>query len=125
MTRTAEFTIPAPCAWINSNQRTHRMAQAALTKEWRRAGDDAINPAWQPFEGPVHITAWITKKRGGRYDPNNLWPTIKAIVDGVVDSGLLPDDDHLHVIGPDMRHGGTGEPSVLMRIVSIRSEETS
>jgi hypothetical protein len=95
------------------------MAEANLTKTWRRAGHAAVHPDWEPFTGTVHITAFITKKRGGRYDPNNLWPTIKAIVDGIVDAGLLHDDDHVHVIGPDMRHGGTGEPSVLMQIVSV------
>lgn len=120
MTRTAKITIPAPCGWINSNQRTHRMAQAELTKAWRRAGLEAVPHAWEPFIGAVHITATITKKRAGRYDPNNLWPTIKAIVDGVVDSGLLPDDDHLHVIGPDMRHGGKGEPAVVLSIVTAQ-----
>lgn len=119
MGRLAQFTIPAPCGWINSNQRLHRMAQADLTKQWRHAGYAAVRPDWEPFAGRVHITAWITKDRGGRYDPNNLWPTIKAILDGVVESGLLADDDHLHVIGPDMRHGGKGETGVTLMIEEI------
>ena len=30
-------------------------------------------------------------------------PTLKALVDGLVDAGLLPDDDARHLQGPDMR----------------------
>ncbi|GGH93883.1 hypothetical protein ACFFGR_09400 [Arthrobacter liuii] len=119
MTRTVQFTIPAPCGWINSNQRLHRQAEAKLTKQWRAAGLLSVGPDWEPFDGPVHVTAWFTKARAGRYDPNNLWPTVKAVLDGVVDSGLLVDDDHVHVVGPDMRHGGKGEPAVLLRIVRM------
>lgn len=108
-----QLTIPAPCAWINSNDRTHRMQVQKLTAEWRRAGREAVPHGWEPIIGAVHITATIIKARGGRYDPNNLWPTVKAAVDGIVESGLLADDDHLHVIGPDMRHGGKGEPALV------------
>lgn len=97
--------VDAPCGWINSNQRHHRMAVAALTKQWRQAGHDAAKGT-PPICTPVRVVAHIYKTRAGRYDPNNLWPTVKAILDGVVDAGVIPDDDHHHVIGPDMRHGG-------------------
>lgn len=70
----------------------------------------------EPFDGTVHIMAHIWKPRAGRYDPNNLWPTVKAAVDGLVDSGLLADDDHKHVIGPDMRHGGKGPAALVITI---------
>lgn len=38
-----------------------------------------------------------------RRDPGNWYPTAKAIVDGLVDAGILIDDDHTKVVGPDMR----------------------
>lgn len=109
--------VPAPCAWLNSNQRLHRMAAAKLTAEWREAGRKAAEGfELQPIEGRVHVVAYISKPRGGRWDPNNLWPTIKAVVDGVVDAGLLADDDHEHVIGPDMRVGAKGPAAVTLEI---------
>lgn len=108
--------IPAPCAFINSNQRLHRMAQAKLTKAWREASAAAAHGLPQ-FAGQVHITAHIFKPRAGRWDPNNLWPTVKAAVDGLVDAGLLIDDDHRHVIGPDMRSGGKGNPEIVLEII--------
>ena len=30
-------------------------------------------------------------------------PTTKPIVDGLVDTGVLPDDDAKHLLGPDLR----------------------
>jgi hypothetical protein len=107
--------IPAPADWINSNQRIHRMQTADLTKAWRTA-TWALCRNLGPLNWPVTITAHVWKPRGGRYDPGNLYPTAKACVDGLVDAGLLPDDDHKHVIGPDMRHGGKGPAALIITI---------
>lgn len=116
------LTIPAPCQFINSNQRLHRMAQAKLTKTWREASAAAAYGV-KPFQPPVHITAHIWKPRAGRYDPNNLAPTTKAIVDGLVDAGLLADDSVDFVIGPDHRHGGKGAAEIRLEIIEIRDIE--
>lgn len=111
-------SIPAPCEFINSNQRLHRMAQAKLTKTWRTAASIA-GASVGPLEPPVRIIAHIWKPRGGRYDPNNLAPTTKAIVDGFVDAGILEDDSVKYVIGPDHRHGGKGAPEIVMEIIEL------
>ena len=121
MTRIAIIDIPAPCNFINSNQRLHRMAQAKLTKTWRQASATAATGT-KPFTNQVRIIAHIHKPRGGRYDPGNLYPTAKAILDGIVDAGILTDDDHVHVIGPDMRHGGKGQPRIIIEITEFKGE---
>lgn len=113
--RIAVLDIPAPCAWLNSNQRLHRMQAAKLTKQWREAGARAAEDI-HPFDGQVHITAHVWKDRNGRYDVLNLWPSLKATIDGIVDAGTLKDDDWKHVIGPDMRHGGKGTPRLVLTI---------
>lgn len=112
---TTTITIPAPCAWLNSNDRRHRMAEAKLVKEWREAGREA-SAGLAPITERVHILATIHKARNGRWDPNNLWPSVKACVDGVVESGLLKDDDWRHVLGPDMRMGAKGEPRIVLEV---------
>ena len=38
-----------------------------------------------------------------RRDPHNYMATVKTIVDGLVDAGVLPDDDAKHLFGPDLR----------------------
>lgn len=88
------------------------MAQANLTKQWRQAGFVAARDM-EPIPTPVRIIAHIWKPRRGRYDPMNLWPTLKGAIDGFVEAGLLEDDDYKHVIGPDIRHGGVGPASIV------------
>jgi len=124
MSRLTQITIPAPTTWINSNQRLHRMQTAKLTAAWRAATAQRLHErGWDltPYEGTVRIVAHIYKPRLGRYDPGNLYPTAKACIDGIVDAGLLNDDDYKHVIGPDMRHGGKGPPAITL---TITQEET-
>ena len=116
--RVAVFTVEAPAPWVNSNQRLHRMVAAKLTAAWRAAGKVAGGDV-APFAGPVHVVAHIWKPRGGRYDPNNLWPTVKACVDGLVEAGVFVDDDHLHMAGPDMRHGGKGGPCLVFTVTEL------
>lgn len=113
-----EIRIPAPAEWLNSNDRRHRMADAKITKAWRLATSLACRNIG-PLNWPVEITAHIWKPRNNRYDPGNLYPTAKACVDGLVDAGLLPDDDHTHVTGPDMRHGGKGPAEIVLKIRGI------
>lgn len=107
--------VAAPCDFINSNDRRVWQAKAKLTKAWREAGWSAA-VGHEPFAGKVRIVAHIWKARGGRWDPANYWPTVKACCDGIVQSGLLSDDDWEHVEGPDMRRGGKGDPRLVITI---------
>jgi crossover junction endodeoxyribonuclease RusA len=122
MRRQVSIRIPAPCQYINSNQRLHRMAQAKLTKAWRQASAAAAHGI-PTFAGQVHIIAHIYKPRAGRYDTNNLAPTTKAAVDGLVDAGLLVDDSTEWVIGPDHRHGGKGPAEIILEITELDQGE--
>src|SRR5512139_4032897 len=101
------LTIPAPCDWLNSNQRLHRMQQAERVRVWRSAAFDAAmtRNGRGGFDQPVHIVCTVHKTRAGRWDAGNLYPTAKAIVDGLVDAGVIPDDSNEWVTGPDMRAG--------------------
>ncbi|WP_157366295.1 hypothetical protein [Arthrobacter sp. Soil763] len=111
-----QLEILAPAGWINSNQRLHRMQVAKLTAAWREAARVRVPGSWAPAVGPVRVVAEVWKPRRGRYDPGNLYPTAKAVLDGIVDAGLLSDDDWLHVVGPDMRHGGIGPAALVVKI---------
>ena len=51
----------------------------------------------------AHLTARLTYRDRRRRDDHNIMPTLKACVDGVVAAGLLPDDNHKHLVGPDIR----------------------
>ena len=117
-----ELTIPAPCDWLNSNQRLHRMVSAARVRSWRDTANYAarVHWGWTPFEVPVRIVVTVHKTRAGRWDAGNLYPTAKAIVDGLVDAGVIPDDSNEWVTGPDMRAGEKRDAAcVVVRVEAI------
>lgn len=45
----------------------------------------------------ARATVIVHPKTYGRYDPTNWEPTWKALLDGLVDVGVLPDDSHRFV----------------------------
>ncbi len=118
--KTGKLKVVGP--FINSNSRMHRHQEAKMTKAWREAA--ALRAHGIPqFEGQVRIVAHIFKPRGGEYDTNNLAPTTKAIVDGLVDAGLFVDDSHRYVLGPDHRPGGKGAAEIVLEIIEITKEQ--
>ena len=99
--------IPQLYQWMNANEmrRWHWSKRHRLTKAWRNDTAALARTARLPKLQRAHILVHIHKTTNRRYDPANLNPTIKAIVDGLIDYGLLPDDDALHLDGPDLRAG--------------------
>ena len=117
-------TIPAPCRWMTSNRGNSRsvggrLAIAHLTRQWRFGAYSAAGLAQLPtgltyvrmdfearFRGPAPVR-----------DRMNLYPTIKAAIDGfgpgrvtartpyAVGWGLIPDDDDKHLQMGDLRIG--------------------
>lgn len=115
---TDHFTIhlPAGMDLLNANDRVHHRVRGNLTRAIRGAAMEACSedPAMHAAlaaanPGPVLQRAYILgvlhpgSRR--RVDPANFYPSFKAAVDGLVDAGVLEDDDHTHVVGPDMRIG--------------------
>jgi len=103
-----EFEIKVPGEWadvrISANDREHRQATAKLTKKWRLEGRAAARRA-----GMTGALEWARVVIFYRFPDNirretsNLQPTSKAILDGLVDVGMLPDDRDEHCDGPDNR----------------------
>lgn len=113
MTTTLTFTIPADL-WLSANDRMHWAPKARATRGLRMlglagshglSGDESI--------GPCHVAAFIGYPRNGRADPANAAPTVKALIDGLVDAGVWPDDDSTYVIGPTyLRDKASGQAGV-------------
>lgn len=105
---------------LNANDRIHWSAHARITRQLR---SDAFLLARYMRIPPLeraHVVAEYQPPNLRRRDPANLYPSIKALVDGAIcDAGVLPDDDAKHLIGPDMR---LGEPYPKGRIVLIITE---
>jgi crossover junction endodeoxyribonuclease RusA len=87
---TIEFAQPALA--LNMNQRLHWREERRRARRWRSAAATAARDQIGHQVGPavVHITLPVF--RNLRRDPHNYFPTVKPIVDGLVDAGLWPDD---------------------------------
>lgn len=101
------FPVKKPAfPWLNLNDRPrHWSTKASQTKAWRKIAWAKAKQAGIPTLAAATITGRIYKNRAGRYDPHNLYPTLKAIVDGLVDAGVLEDDDYTR-LEVHLAHGG-------------------
>lgn len=109
---TIEF--PLPCKPLTMNQRMHWAAKAKVTRLWRASGYAAAMGACLRGEmrsprsrSVVQLTIPVRSTKIRR-DPHNWFPTVKAVIDGLVDAGLWPDDTSEYVITvePKFRQGG-------------------
>lgn len=122
------ITLPAGLKLLNSNQRLHHRPKGDRTAELRAAAMEAVsdNPALMaalaaakpgPLFQRAHILGILHPLTNSRCDPANWYPSFKAAVDGIVDAGLLEDDDHTRVVGPDMRLGAKVKGGQLVLVV--------
>lgn len=82
--------------WMTSNQRLHRMDKARRTANIRQLAAikaRGLMPVTEQVAARCHIA--LDSRR--HFDPPNAWPTVKAILDGITDARIWPDDDATHV----------------------------
>ena len=101
------LTIPAPAAFIRSNQ--HRDAwrtRSTLTRAWREAaGWEARRQRIPAQPTPVRVVATIHRDDNRAYDLDGIAVTVKACIDGCRDAGVLPGDSVRHIPELVLRHG--------------------
>lgn len=92
-------------------------AEAALTK---LSKDIPVAPLFNVCKVTI-IAAPPTRRR---MDPPNLWPTAKAILDGLTDASWWSDDDFKHVVETSFRYGGlSGEKDKFK--ITVKIEEVT
>lgn len=83
---------------INSNDRFHRQAQAVMTRRIKALAMYEVTAKKDkhmlPFspKRPCHLTVTVYKPTRRRLDTPNLYPTVKALVDGMTEAGIWTDD---------------------------------
>lgn len=128
MNRTFTITLPPGLKLMNANQRVHHRVRAELTAAIRGASmatcseDPNMRTALAtagtaPVLRHAYILGVLHPGSRRRCDPANFYPSFKAAVDGLVDAGVLEDDDHTHVVGPDMRIGPVVKRGQLALII--------
>ena len=99
-------TIPAPAPWLSANHRRDLRRQTPERRAWRDAGLVHAKRVHLPKLQYAHLVAVLRFADDRRRDAHNYYPTLKALIDGLVgDYGLLPDDSDNHLVGPDLRRG--------------------
>lgn len=97
--------LPAGTKLLSANGREHWRARAAVTAELRRTAGWLARVQKIPRLERAHVLAVYHPPDRRRRDPANLYPSVKACVDGLTDAGAWADDDASHLAGPDMRLG--------------------
>jgi hypothetical protein len=110
------ITLPAGLPLLNANQKIHHRVRAEYVRTLRGAAmagcseDPHMRAALvqagdQPLLHHAYILGIFHPASRRRADPANWYPSFKAAIDGLVDAGVLEDDDHTRLVGPDMRIG--------------------
>jgi len=88
------FPFPPPAPLMNMNERLHWTTQRRRARNWRNAARRAM--PWSIPDGhhlpPSIVQIELPVLGNLRRDPSNWYPTVKHIVDGLVDAHLWPDD---------------------------------
>lgn len=103
--------------WLNSNQRLHWATRARHTRRIREAAAWRVRALGEQPMDAVEITAVIHPKTARRFDPHNWQPTVKAAIDGIVDAGLIVDDDSSRVLSVAFQAGEKDPRGTRLRLI--------
>lgn len=106
-----------PRRLVSANRRIHHIVRSQICLYWRELAANAALDAYgraddgEAWHNRVRIVVTVRFPDKRRRDVSNLYPYVaKPLVDGLVDARVIPDDDDLHVIGPDMRRDPENGP---------------
>lgn len=108
--------------WPNSNadRRKHWTRQRKEAREIRAAAR-ALAQDIPPVETPVNVTVLFGFPDKRRRDLDNY--SVKAALDGIVDSRIIPGDDTAHIASVtrrlDQRKSSKGEICVTIQLVTV------
>jgi hypothetical protein len=112
--------VVPPLDVITLNARAHWTANHRATAALRLRGGWSARAARVPHLARADLTVWVVYPSAvrRRRDVSNYLGTVKPLLDGMVDAGVLPDDDDRHLTGPDLRPYHGGDIEELDRIVA-------
>ncbi|OFI46735.1 hypothetical protein BG262_02750 [Floricoccus penangensis] len=111
---------------INSNDRMHYQQKAKVTKKLRhmaklQAYEVSFGRTYEKFSKnkPCGVTLTVYTPTKRRSDPDNLQPTLKAIMDGFTEAELWADDNHDVVKYTKHQFGGLSGTDAYRLVVEI------
>lgn len=97
MTLSYTLTVPGPLLTTNRERAGSRYVRAAVVAEWRRTAKIMTLVAQIPRLEVVRVEFFPVQAKGRLADAGAHLPSAKAVLDGVVDAGVLEDDDPRYV----------------------------
>lgn len=74
----------------------------------------------QPLFNHFGVSVTVCPPTRRRLDPPNLYPTVKALIDGLTDACWWSDDDFTHLLYTSFRYGGlSGEKGVWKIVLDV------
>jgi Holliday junction resolvase RusA-like endonuclease len=123
-----ELEVDVPGIPPNPNRRLHYQALGRERKEFRgwtklaalAAMADSGHADDYPLKAAIVEATFFVKVRRRR-DPDNLIASLKPLLDGLVDAGVLVDDDRLTIAPPEVRVFGRspGWEGVRLFVVEV------
>ena len=107
---------------ISANKRIHWSTRHDTQGYWRGVAKLKFREAGRSLGmNKAHILVTFHHPDKRRRDVHNYVSlVVKPIVDGIVDSGLIPDDDDKHLVGPDVRAIlGSSDPRITVEVTEI------
>lgn len=95
-----KIAFPAGTKLLNANQRLHWARERPIKKNLRDTACWLARAEKIPAMRRARMVGVFEPPDNRRRDPANWAPSWKAIVDGVVDAGVLPDDNSNYLDGP-------------------------
>lgn len=105
---------------ITANDRMHWARRAALVSAVRTATKLLAHRL--PALGRIRVAlVWIVTDRRRRDGGENITPTLKPMIDGLVDAGVVTDDtpDLVERVMPTIRYEQGGTPHMELRIEKL------
>jgi hypothetical protein len=102
------WRIDLPCGPLlnkNDHRYKHWGYRDRITRQLRGEAAILAKAAKIPPLGKIRVFGWVIPPNRINRDPANWYDSAKACVDGLVDAGVVPDDNATYVEGPDMRLG--------------------
>lgn len=98
-----KIELPTGITLLNANQRYHWSKKAVITSHLRHIAHDQARGKPRIEKAKIRAVYYAPDNR--RRDVSNLFPSVKAAVDGIVDAGVLADDSDRYVVSLEMVRG--------------------
>ena len=103
---------------VLAGDRYDALTASRANKDMGSDGADAPVADFPPvFTGPVRVVVHVCPPTAQRCDPPNLYPTVKALIDGLTDASWWADDDYKAIPVMEFRYGGKSGVRSAYRVV--------